>query len=90
VCSDNGPQFHSDIYKQFAINYQYKHVTSNPYFPQSNGEAEHAIGTIKNLLKKEGDPNLALLAYQSTAFETGYSPSQLLMNRALCTAVQTT
>ena len=85
VYSDNGPQFRSDVYRQFAINYQFNHVTSSPYFPKSNGEAERAVGTIKNLLKKEGDPYLALLAYRSTPLEIGYSPSQLLMNRALHT-----
>ena len=81
VYSDSGPQFRSDVYRQFAINYQFNHVTSSLYFPQSNGEAERAVGTIKNLLKKEGDPYLALLAYRSTPLEIGYSPSQLLMNR---------
>lgn len=58
VYSDNGPQFSSDAYKEFASIYQFKHVTSSPYFPQSNGEAEKAVGTIKKLLKKEGDPYL--------------------------------
>ena len=48
------------------------------------------MGTIKSLLKKKGDPYLALLAYRNTPLEVGYSPSQLLMNRALCTTVPTT
>ena len=47
VYSDNGPQFSSEAYKQFALTYQFKHITSSPYFPQSNGEAEKAVGTIK-------------------------------------------
>lgn len=55
VYIDNGPHFHSDVYRQFAINY---HATSSSYLPQNNDEAECAVGTIKNLLKKEGDPNL--------------------------------
>lgn len=40
VYSDNGPQFQSDVYKQFALECQFTHLTSSPYFPQSNGEAE--------------------------------------------------
>ena len=59
VYSDNGPQFSSDAYKQFALEYQFTHSTGSPYFPQSNGEAEQAVGIIKSLLKREGDPYLA-------------------------------
>ena len=59
----NGPQFQADVYKQFSVDYQFKHVSSSPYFPQSNGEAECVVGTIKNLLKKEGDPYLVFLTY---------------------------
>ena len=51
--------------------------------PPSNGEAERAVATIKNLLKKEGEPYLACLAYQSTPLAIGFSPSQLLMGRTL-------
>lgn len=66
VVSDNGPQYSSEAYKTFAEDYQFKHVTSSPYFPQSNGEAERAVRTIKDLLKKSGESHLALLAYRST------------------------
>ena len=37
VISDNGPQFSSHEFSQFASKYCFDHVTSNPYFPQSNG-----------------------------------------------------
>lgn len=42
---------------------------------------------MKNLLKKSGDPCLALLAYRSTPLEVGYSPAELLMSRRLRTTV---
>ena len=89
VYSDNGPQFQSSVYSQFASAYQFNHITSNLYFPQSNGEAERAVSTIKNFLKKEGDPYLALLAYCSTPLEIGFSPSQLLMGRPLKSTIPT-
>ena len=59
VVSDNGPQFSSEAYAQFALEYGFKHTTSSPKHPQGNGEAERGVQTIKNLLKKEGDPYLA-------------------------------
>ena len=63
VISDNGPQISSEAYAQFAREYGFKHATSSPNHPQGNGEAERGVRTIKNLLKKEGDLYLALLAY---------------------------
>ena len=81
--SDNGPQYASSAFAKFAETYGFEHVTSSPRFPQSNGEAERAVKTIKNLLDKARDPYLAMLAYRSTALATGYSPSQLLMGRQL-------
>ena len=55
VVSDNGPQYSSEAYAAFARQFQFEHVTSSPRYPQSNGEAERAVQTVKNLLKKEGD-----------------------------------
>ena len=74
----------------FARQFQFEHVTSSPRYPQSNGEAERAVQTVKNLLKKEGDPYLALLSYRSTPLKCGFSPSELLMARKLRTNVSIT
>ena len=90
VLSDNGPQYTSEAYAKFAKDYQFHHITSSPYFAQSNGEAERAVGTVKNLLKKSDDPYLALLAYRVTPLQNGYSPSELLMCRMLRTTVPST
>ena len=89
VMSDNGPQYSCDAFSEFAREYQFRHLTSSPIYPQSNGEAEHAVKTINGLLKKESDPYLALLSYRATPLQTGYSPSELLMGRKLRTTVPT-
>ena len=80
VISDNGPQYTSEAFK---------HITNSPYHPQGNGEAERAVQTIKSLLKKSGDPYLALMAYRATLLEVGSSPSELLMGRKLRMTVPT-
>ena len=90
VVSDNGPQYSSETYRQFAKDYEFAHCTSSPYYPQGNGEAERAVRTVKDLLKKEDDPYKALLAYRSTPTELGYSPSELLFCRKLKSTVPLT
>ena len=87
IISDNGPQYSSKAYEDFAKQYQFTHVKSSTYHPQCNGEAERAVGTVKSLLKKEKDPYLAILSYRSTPLQNGYCPSELLMSGKLRTVV---
>ena len=91
VISDNGPQFVSYQFKEFANKYDFMHHTSSPYHPQGNGEAERAVKTIKGLLKTSKDPYLALLTYRSTPLPgIGHSPAELLMSRRLRTTLPLT
>ena len=64
--------------------------TSSPRYPQGNDEDERAVRTVKSLLKKADDPFLALLAYQSTPLQNGYSPAELLMGQQLRNTVPVT
>lgn len=53
--SDNGPQYACALFKDFASEYGFTHLTSSPRYPQGNGEAEWAVGTVKGLWKEGGD-----------------------------------
>lgn len=88
VFSDNGPQYSSAEFKDFAESWEFTHIASSPGHAQSNGQAERTVQTIKNLLKKSevnnGDPYISLLEYRNTPLEgVGLSPAQLLMGRQL-------
>ncbi len=82
--SDNGPQYSSQEFAEFATTYNFAHETSSPHFPQSNGHAECAVKTVKRLLKDSRDPFLSLLSYRTTPLPwCGLSPAELLMGRRI-------
>ena len=90
--SDNGPQFSCREFRTFTQLWDIEHVTSSPQYPQSNGQAERAIGTVNNLMKKAledgSDVQLALQSFRNTVRE-GYSasPAQLLFSRRCRTSL---
>ncbi|XP_046396811.1 uncharacterized protein K02A2.6-like [Ischnura elegans] len=87
VRTDNGPPFGGREFQEFANKYGMDVVTSSPYYPKSNGLAEAAVKTVKNILAKERDPWLGFLAYRASPMESGYSPAELLMGRKLRTTL---
>ena len=91
VRSDNGPQYSSSEFMSFASSYGFQHLTSSPRFPQSNGQAERSVQTVKNLLKKSDDPYTSLLSYRTTPLSwCEQSPAELSMGRRLRTSVPQT
>ena len=86
LISDNGPQYSSGEFHKFTQEWEFKHVTSSPHYPRSNGKAESAVKTCKTLLKKASlaktDVYLSLLDHHNIPTEqTGYSPAQRLFGR---------
>ena len=84
VVSDNGPQFSSFEFQEFAKDYGFKHTTTSPHYPKANGEVERAVQTVKKMWRKNDDKHLALLDYRTTPLpDIDLSPAQLLMGRRL-------
>ena len=66
VMFNGGPQFSLFAFQDFAKHYRFRCTISSLRYAQSNGKAEKAVQTIKNLLKKSHNLYLALLAYQTS------------------------
>ena len=89
IISDNGPCFRSDNFGRFCDLLDIGHVTSSPYYHQSNGRAERAVATIEQILKKSAsdiDITKALTSYLDTSVsDTLPSPAELFHNRRINT-----
>ncbi len=87
LVTDQGTQFTSAEFKDFARRCNMKQTFSSPHYPQGNGEAEAGVKIAKNILRQK-DSFAAIRAYRSTPVSaTGFSPSQLMIGRNIRTNV---
>ncbi|KRZ00689.1 Uncharacterized protein T11_4754 [Trichinella zimbabwensis] len=92
IVFDNGTQFTSQVCQEYLNKGGIKHITSAPFHPSSNGQAERMVRTTKESLKKmahrDWEYNLANFLFcqrVTLCTTTGKSPAELLMNRRLRT-----
>lgn len=90
IC-DNQP-YNSNECNEFAKRWCFKIITSSPHYPRSNGLAERAVQTAKNILKKARQENidieLALLEYRNSPIPgLNVSPAQIMFNRRVRTKI---
>ena len=88
VISDNGPEYSSYEFKNFSKIWNFKHTTTSPTYPQSNGCVERMIQTVKRTIKKccecDEDLHLGLLALRTTPLTANSSdPASILYNRQM-------
>ncbi|XP_042148867.1 uncharacterized protein K02A2.6-like, partial [Ixodes scapularis] len=92
VVSDNGPQFTSAEFREFLEANLIRHVTSAPFHPSTNGQAERMVRTTKEALSRivQGDwsrrlADFLLQQHVTPHSSTGRSPAELLMGRRVST-----
>ncbi|XP_055584998.1 uncharacterized protein K02A2.6-like [Uranotaenia lowii] len=98
LITDNGTQFCSSEFKKMCEQLGIIHIRTAPYHPQSNGQAERFVDTLKRYLRKivEGEevPSAEALqtflqVYRSTPSETlaGKSRAEEMMGRSMRTTL---
>ena len=88
VVTDNGSNFVSKEFEEFLKQNGIRHIRTAPYHPASNGQAERAVQTFKEGMKKMSGGNVEtrvsrfLPRYRITPHtSTGVSPAELLLGR---------
>nr|XP_049462823.1 uncharacterized protein K02A2.6-like [Anopheles coluzzii] len=66
LVSDNGTQFTSGQFQQFCSENGINHIRTAPYHPQSNGQAERFVDSLKRGLKKLGKGESPTLQHLQT------------------------
>ncbi|GFO39027.1 endogenous retrovirus group k member 19 pol protein [Plakobranchus ocellatus] len=84
--SDNGTQYTSEEFAQFASEWKFQHTRSAPGNKKAKGAAEAAVKVIKNMMikcrKSNEDPYIGLLNLRNTPTEgLATSPAQRLIGR---------
>lgn len=94
VVSDNGTSLVSDETEQFFKNNGIRHVTSAPYHPATNGQAERMVYETKQALSKDKTGSLScrlarflLKQHTTISLTTGKTPAMLMFGRELSTAI---
>ncbi|XP_046739624.1 uncharacterized protein K02A2.6-like [Diprion similis] len=72
IVSDNGTQFTSSLFRGFCQEVGISHLFSPVGHPQSNGQAERMVDTVKRAIKKE--PNEWKKHLQEFLFSYHYTP----------------
>ncbi len=90
IWSDQGPQFTSKMFIDFAKQWGFLHTTPSPTYPQSNSKIETTVKSMKKLIRTswmrncldDGKLAQALLQYRNTPSQRdGLSPAQKLFGR---------
>nr|XP_049462951.1 uncharacterized protein K02A2.6-like [Anopheles coluzzii] len=91
LVSDNGAQFTSDAFKDYCKQSGIEHIKTPPFYPQSNGQAERFVDTMKRALKKIQSEDIStetaldtfLQTYRSTPHPAlnQRTPAEVLFNR---------
>lgn len=93
IVTDNGTQFTGSEFKTFCKTLGIDHITTSPYHPRSNGQAERFVDTFKRALKKtngtntdDGNIQQFLSIYRITPNPnaiSGMSPAELMFARKI-------
>lgn len=94
LMTDNDTQFASREFQKFAAEWNFRHVTSNTRYPQSNGLAENGVKQAKHLLERcsrdGSNLYLGLLNLRNTPRDSPLgSPAQRLLSRRTRTVLPT-